>query len=295
MPGFLQTLFRVDAGLAAIPRASRVRIASLTGKGGTSQRWEAGSDGSKIVGQTFEPKGKSDGKSVVLMAGLHCSGKLFQTFRAVLHVQELVARGWRVVCFDAPGVGESEGENDLMGPATARALGYAVEKAAEGGNLVGVVAFGLGAAGAISAIARSPTWSGKVHFLFDMDGPTDRRTLGQVLSNKGLPIPDMDKDDYWEARDPFYNVDGIPCPYYRLQPNDAEGGLELVNAAITGKAGWARLNDNTPNQKWFNWRPEDNLRLSPAGFANRNRWLLGLLEQAFHTDYEADRKARPVT
>lgn len=287
----MDVIARVDAALALPPRAIRARVGALLGRGGTEREWRDALAVGTAVGHLHEPA-RGSGKAVVLVADAACPSRVFDGFRMVVGVAELVGRGWRVVHFDPPGVGASPGEDDVLGPATAAALGAAVRRAAEGGSLVGVVAFGAGAAGAIAGIARDPEWGSMVHFLVDVDGPTDRKSLAARLRARGLAVPSLDDDAWWEARDPFYNVDALPCPYYRIQPNDSEGGLELVNGALNGKAGWARLNDNQPNQQWYNWRPEDNLRLSPAGFSNRNRWLLGLLEQAFHTDYPADRKAR---
>jgi pimeloyl-ACP methyl ester carboxylesterase len=169
--------------------------------------------------------------------------------------------GFLAVCFDAPGRGQSEGEENYNGfagqDAMARVIEWALSLPKADRSQVGVVTLSLGITLGAGCVARHPELG--IQYLIDWEGPSSvRYIIGPTGTNRTMRIwreflPAEEHADFWAEREAVRFMPKLgKCRYLRVQRRmDHVHGesklhaLELLNAA-TNAGVWTQCNDNPP-------------------------------------------------
>jgi hypothetical protein len=167
---------------------------------------------------------------------------------------DIAALGLCAVHYDPSGRGRSQGEEDHWGPRHQEELldviAWARAQPEADGALAGVVSFSIGVTIAAGALARDPTWTAaNVGWLFDWEGPSNRRVI--TLDDTHPPLKEFPCSDdvFWREREAVRFMGDVACGYARyqaaadhVQGERTDHAVELVNAALRGRAAWVRLN-----------------------------------------------------
>jgi pimeloyl-ACP methyl ester carboxylesterase len=166
------------------------------------------------------------------------------------------------VCFDAPGRGQSEGEENYNGfagqDAMARVVEWARSLAKADREDIGVVTLSLGITLGAGCVARHPELG--VRYLVDWEGPSSVKSItaptgtGRVMPIWRRFLPAEEHAEFWAEREAVRFMPAFgKCRYFRVQrrvdhvhgENKAHA-VELLNAAT--RAGvWTQCNDNPPS------------------------------------------------
>lgn len=189
-----------------------------------------------------------------------------------LRAEDISAMGYAVMHYDPSGRGRSTGVEDFCGARHQTECADLIERFASmpevDPSCIGILSFSLGISIASGALYRRPDLP--VSYLFDWEGPSNRRviTLDETIEIfNDHPCSD---DAFWAEREAVGFIGSIGCGYFRYQSvqDHVQGAyvghaIELVNLAARGRARWTRCNDNAPDIIYdpaapdeYGWVPE---------------------------------------
>ena len=286
----MKALFR---RLLSPPRSLLSRLGGRVARGTTCEEaWIELPKSRRVYCHIHRPAAAGKHPGVVFVPGGISPGTDYDT-AGELTANDVAAAGSVVLHYDPAGRGRTGGEEDRWGPAHQEELAHVVRHFAALPGLetsgVGIVSFSIGITIAAGALAQ---YALPVRYLFDWEGPSNRRNItlnGTFAPLRDYPVTD---DTFWEQREAARFIGRIACGYFRYQAerDHVQGGykghaLELLNLATRGKAAWTRCNDNPPNTL-FEGDRADSCRWVPEGMNTTGRileYLRGV--QAFVQDH----------
>lgn len=216
--------------------------------------WIGCSSGTRIYAHVHRPVAPGRHRGLVFVPGGGSTGTDYDGDTEVT-ADEVAALGFTVLHYDPSGRGRTGGREDYWGPLHqsefADVVMFFSQLPSVDRSNIGVLSFSIGIAIAAGALARFPL---PVRYLFDWEGPSNRRNITKNDTHKPLRAFPMSNELFWREREPAHFMSNVPCGYFRYQgaQDHMQGAykghaVELLNLATRGKAAWTKCNGNPVN------------------------------------------------